>query len=61
MIKKQPHRLYGPVRLLLRTDVIQQEMHMDLRDEEARRQWVSSYVDRVFCESATPKIAERGC
>ncbi len=47
--------------MFLRTDVIQQEMHIDLRDEEARRQWVSSYADRVFCESATPKIAERGC
>ncbi len=35
--------------MFLRTDIIRQEMNLDLRDDEVRRQWVSNYVDRIFC------------
>ncbi len=32
----------------LRTDVIRQELNVDLRDENTRKQWVADYVERVF-------------
>jgi AcrR family transcriptional regulator len=32
----------------LRTDVIMQDLNVDLRDDSARNQWVDEYVNRVF-------------
>jgi AcrR family transcriptional regulator len=32
----------------LRTDVIRQDTHIDLREESARNQWVDEYIERVF-------------
>lgn len=34
--------------VFLRTDVIKQELHIDLREEKTRNQWVAEYVERVF-------------
>jgi AcrR family transcriptional regulator len=34
--------------VFLRTDVIMQDLHMDLREESKRNQWVDEYVDHVF-------------
>jgi AcrR family transcriptional regulator len=32
----------------LRTDVIKQDLHVDLREEKTRNLWVADYVERVF-------------
>ena len=32
----------------LRTDVIKQDLHVDLREDSARNRWVDEYVERVF-------------
>lgn len=32
----------------LRTDVIKKDLHVDLREDSARNQWVDEYVERVF-------------
>ncbi len=32
----------------LRTDVIKQDLHLDLREGNARNKWVDEYVERVF-------------
>ena len=43
--------------MFLRTDIIKQEMNLDLRQDEVRWQWVSDYVDHIFM----PKTAEKSC
>jgi AcrR family transcriptional regulator len=34
--------------VFLRTDVIRQDLHVELREESTRNQWVDEYVERAF-------------
>ena len=43
--------------LFLRTDLIKEDLGIDLRNDRERRQFIDDYVERLFCAESGQKAA----